>query len=265
MIVAEEQPDTNTQTTKDAKKKDSWCRKIYNGIVRRPLRFAFRVAAASLIMTAIPTTFEWYGYSMLDTDDRTNIITSIDPYARHLTDGEITMAKEVFGDQIDYNTVKVFDRRFMFILGNNHAQAMAPNGNIYYPDSSRYSDDFSQDNSRSKKALFMHEMTHVWQYQHGVDLPGSALLEYLSHGCDYGEAYKVDTTTPKKFEEYGIEQQAEIVEEYVHNRKKPTERTRVCADILSEVFDIEPLTRPTISPEKTINTASGTVPKVLAP
>ena len=81
---------------------------------------------------------------------------------------------------------------------------MAPTGNIHFhPDSPLWSEDFSKERL-SLQGLFIHEMTHVWQAQKG----GRFYLPLLRHPfCRYG----FDLKPGKSFENYGLEQQAEIV------------------------------------------------------
>lgn len=87
---------------------------------------------------------------------------------------------------------------------------MAPNGNIYYPaKNTSYEDDLGGSNvDLGKKALFIHEMTHVWQHQQGVRIRG----RYLLNPSDRVYEYQFEPNKP--FGDYGIEQQADIVRDY---------------------------------------------------
>lgn len=79
---------------------------------------------------------------------------------------------------------------------------MAPRGTIHFhPRSGIYSEDFSAA-PLAVQALFVHEMTHVWQHQQGIFLP---LRRHPF--CRYAYAIKPG----QSFEKYGLEQQAEIV------------------------------------------------------
>ena len=55
---------------------------------------------------------------------------------RPLTAGEIAMASQLFGDAIDYNRVRVFNRRYLPYLQPKNC-AMTPNGSIYFHHSCR--------------------------------------------------------------------------------------------------------------------------------
>jgi len=78
---------------------------------------------------------------------------------------------------------------------------MAPTGNIHFhPDSPLWSEDFSRERL-SLQALFIHEMTHVWQAQ----TRGRFYLVLMRHPfCRY--AYELEPG--KQFGSYGLEQQA---------------------------------------------------------
>jgi hypothetical protein len=121
---------------------------------------------------------------------------------RPLTPGEITIARSVFGDTIDYASVRLFKRKWWPFHPRN--AAMAPMGNIYFhPDGGAWSEDFSNE-SLSRQGFFIHEMTHVWQAQ----TKGRFYLPLMRHPfCRYHY-----TLIPERsFDRYGLEQQAEIV------------------------------------------------------
>ncbi|MFU8927170.1 zinc protease [Acinetobacter puyangensis] len=146
---------------------------------------------------------------------------------RYLTSGEITMAKLVFKDSIDYTKVKII-RSGAWSLPTFSNNAMTPFGNIYLP-SQEYekNKDFSKADSASEKHWFIHEMTHVWQYQLGTS---NAWLG-IKQGCKGGytsdahspdssgdsdlKAYVTDISgadANKKFKEFNFEQQGRIIE-----------------------------------------------------
>jgi hypothetical protein len=119
---------------------------------------------------------------------------------RKLTDGEIALACSVFGDAIDYGRVRIARRKWAFFQPRE--TVMAPTGKIHFhPGGTRYRDDFAAA-SLADQALFIHEMTHVWQHQKGIFLP---LARHPFCRYDY-------TLRPgRPLHRYGIEQQAEIV------------------------------------------------------
>ena len=122
--------------------------------------------------------------------------------SRPLTTGEITLARSVFGDAIDYSKVRMILGKWWPLQPRN--AAMAPMGDIWFhPAAGGWSDDFSRE-PLGRQAFFIHEMTHVWQAQKG----GRFYLPLMRHPfCRY--RYRLKPGKP--FRRYGIEQQAEIV------------------------------------------------------
>ena len=119
---------------------------------------------------------------------------------RRLTDAEVRLSQSVFGGAIDYATVRLHNRKWAFFQPRN--VVMAPDGHIWFhPRGGLYCDDFCRQ-SIELQALFLHEMTHVWQHQRGIFLP---LRRHPF--CRYDYALKPG----QRFERYGLEQQAEIV------------------------------------------------------
>lgn len=123
---------------------------------------------------------------------------------RPLSTGEFDNATALFGSAIALDRVKVHARRYLPFQPRN--VAMAPNGHIYFPKPS-YKPDFST--SVPDLAWILHELTHVWQHQHGiwVRLRGALAVGRYDYG-DLGE-------TDRAFTRFNIEQQAAIVGDYV--------------------------------------------------
>lgn len=122
--------------------------------------------------------------------------------ARPLTDGEVELARTMFGDSIDYGRVRLVRRRWWPFQPKGIV--MAPTGNIHFhPDSPNWSDDFSRERM-ALQGLFIHEMTHVWQAQS----KGRFYLPLMRHPfCRYSYSLQ----DGRAFHDYGLEQQAEIV------------------------------------------------------
>jgi hypothetical protein len=121
---------------------------------------------------------------------------------RPLTPGEITLARSVFSDAIDYSRVKMVKGKWWPFHPRN--AAMAPMGDIYFhPEGGVWSEDFSKERL-GRQGFFIHEMTHVWQSQ----TKGRFYLPLMRHPfCRY--SYEIEPGKP--FGRYGLEQQAEIV------------------------------------------------------
>jgi hypothetical protein len=119
---------------------------------------------------------------------------------RRLTAGERALAQEIFGDGIDAARVRVFavpvwDRAF--VAG---ARLM-----IWPARAARR--DFTL-TPLETLAVFVHELTHVWQAQHGVWLPWAKLK-----AGDGAAAYAYDLEAGPPFPAMNIEQQAMVVED----------------------------------------------------
>ena len=121
---------------------------------------------------------------------------------RSLTPGEITLARSIFGEAIDYSKVRLVKGKWWPFHPRN--AAMAPSGNIYFhPHSGGWSGDFSKE-PLWRQGFFIHEMTHVWQAQRG----GAFYLPLMRHPFS---RYSYVLKAGKPFRRYGLEQQAEIV------------------------------------------------------
>jgi RHS repeat-associated protein len=131
--------------------------------------------------------------------------------SRPLTQGEIRMSKTIFGSAIDYTKPMVYNRPW---IAQSRWTAVTPNGNIYMRGDGTsvgdagglYRPDFSLEPNVYLRAVFIHEMTHVWQYQHGV---------WVKTRAAFNRRYSFDFSKlgTKDFKKYGLEQQAMIVED----------------------------------------------------
>ena len=130
-----------------------------------------------------------------------------DPKQRALTPGEIELARSIFGDRIRYGDVTVYHAKAYSWQRDD--VTMAPDGNIYFPPGNPdYCDDFSTA-SVEAQAHFLHEMTHVLQHQE--DIP--VAVEWFFHSrYQYDLLDQNGNALP--FDTFGVEQQAEIVQDY---------------------------------------------------
>ncbi len=122
--------------------------------------------------------------------------------ARPLTEPEKQLTRSMFGAAIDPDRVRIRRARWWPLQPRN--ALMAPDGDIWcHPHGPNYRDCYASA-SLTMQALFVHEMTHVWQAQRG----GHWYLLLMRHPfCRYDYVLKPG----KPFRRYGIEQQAEIV------------------------------------------------------
>ncbi|HCF3585963.1 TPA: DUF2345 domain-containing protein, partial [Pseudomonas aeruginosa] len=129
---------------------------------------------------------------------------------RALSEGEISLAKGVFGDSIDYSTVRLRNEDYVPWQGKDYV--MAPNGHIYFGEELRGVADWSLE-SLQRQGLFIHEMTHVWQHQHGVNV---LLVGAYQQARQFllGDQYAYRLEPGKTLKDYNIEQQGDIVRDY---------------------------------------------------
>ena len=122
---------------------------------------------------------------------------------RNLTSGEVALAREMFGDAIDYGAVTI--RRAKFMPFQPRRITMAPMGHLHFhPRGDAYRDDFGLA-PLGAQGLFIHEMVHVWQTQ----TRGRWYLVMRRHPfC----RYRYTLSPGKPLAAYGIEQQAMIVQ-----------------------------------------------------
>jgi len=119
-----------------------------------------------------------------------------------MTQGERDLARSIFGDALDCGIVQIKRQRWFPLQPRN--VVMAPTGHVHvHPHGDLWSDDYSCD-TIAMQGLFLHEMTHIWQTQ----TRGRLYLPLMRHPfCRYRYALRPGW----KFEDYGLEQQAEIV------------------------------------------------------
>lgn len=129
-----------------------------------------------------------------------NDMKQSDDSVRELTTGEIALARTVFGSRIDYEKVKIHHDSYLpFGLQDEHT-AMTPNGEIYFR--YWYRDDFSK-SLPFLRHLFIHEMSHVWQRERGMNVIGRGLVSWMV-------SYRY-TLDGRLLSEYPMEQQAQII------------------------------------------------------
>ena len=121
---------------------------------------------------------------------------------RPLTPGERALANAMFGPALDLDPVTVRRRKWFPFQPKD--VIMAPTGHVHvHPGSQLWSQDYAGE-PLGLQALFLHELTHVWQTQE----KGKLYLPLMRHPfCRYRYTYEEG----RPFERYGIEQQAELV------------------------------------------------------
>lgn len=163
----------------------------------------FRRAALGLIIGASISANERTGYNGFDfLGAEFNLACAIDPTCRKLTEEEIELAREYFGDDLDYSTVNYFNRAPLWgFRKQENAIAVSSSGNIYEMNEEFYDagNDFLISN------VFLHEMHHVWQWQNGH-------LNPLKKRREHDGTYQYNINEYERFLDFGIEQQGEIIQ-----------------------------------------------------
>lgn len=135
---------------------------------------------------------------------------------RHLTVGEIELAKKVFQDLIEYEKVRVF--AMPFLPWQLDDILMAPNGSLYVNESI-FCEDYSQ-SSLAMQGVFIHEMAHILQYQKGINVILQGLFLQSAYYLSFQKynPYKYTFIKGKPFRKYNIEQQGDIARDIFFNK-----------------------------------------------
>ena len=120
---------------------------------------------------------------------------------RRLTVGEQALAREVFGGGIAPDRIRIFSLPLW-----NRAFVAGPRL-IVWPSSTVRADFSDSATPLNVQAVFVHELTHVWQAQNGISL----LLAKIKAG-DSDAAYRYELLDSEVFATMNIEQQAMVVE-----------------------------------------------------
>lgn len=137
---------------------------------------------------------------------------------RNLTAGEIALAEDVFRHSIQYERVKIHHKKYFYFQPDN--SGMTPSGEIYATGAA-YLEDYSLAADVESKTLFIHEMAHVWQKHNRIlNLRWAALSMQIKHRFDYSRAYPYFLRPDATLLDYGIEQQASMIEDYFRVVKK---------------------------------------------
>lgn len=122
---------------------------------------------------------------------------------RYLTQGERALAQEIFAHHLQLDDIQIIAHRLIL-----KGYALSPNGHIYFHPQD-YCADFSQQ-EMMYQAWLIHELVHVWQLQQGIAVVRKALLD---------RRYRYLLEQGKHFLEYGVEQQAQMVQDYFIRKK----------------------------------------------
>ncbi len=136
---------------------------------------------------------------------------------RPLNENEASFAFGIFGRQINPLIVR---QHFNPIACAGIAATVASKTDINYWSKEYFSNDFTRDNDPFNFGTFIHESTHIWQNQTNHQYTD---WQFVNKPDKY--AYPIDI---KKwsFENYSIEQQAAIIEDYARYFLRPQGQTR---------------------------------------
>lgn len=137
---------------------------------------------------------------------------------RGITPGETAMLRDVFGDAVAYDKIRVHHSaaadlylRAIRSDGVSHKNLIIMPRNCDAADYAVASDDYLQ-------YTFMHETCHVWQVQNGL-MPGTLKMVFHNYtklipGHDGLEEYRYDLQSGQDLTTYNIEQQASIITDF---------------------------------------------------
>lgn len=148
--------------------------------------------------------------------------------ARFLTSGEMALLRPIFADTLPYNDQ---------IIGDNSSEwggywnSITPH-NIPRLAKPIWTYDFSRA-SFGDRWIFIHEMTHAWQWYHGGNNVLSAAGLWMRYGSDYDSAYDYNFDDGNSLFDFNFEQQACIVADYwyVSNGLVPQNAKGMRADL----------------------------------
>lgn len=123
--------------------------------------------------------------------------------ARPLTEHERNEARRVFGGALDLARVSVREHRVMGSLG--YARALP--WRIYFPPESFARPGFVP--------WLIHELTHIWQYQHGIPfavVAWNALWREYDYGGEAG--LRAARAAGRRFTDFNTEQQGDILRDF---------------------------------------------------
>ncbi|MEP5168132.1 MAG: hypothetical protein ABJQ23_16080 [Shimia thalassica] len=192
--------------------------------------------------------------------------------SRPLTPSEIAFAQDIQGDTINISKVRMtrdvplgvatfqiekrprltcrerlFPERDAKTVTVSPAAVVLWNRVLFSKDwyTADYLKDYPQQIDLVAAMLFAHEITHVWQWQNR-DLTGYSPWGAAREHQNGSDPYLFDIETQTSFLDYGYEQQASIVEEYLCCALLDPDapRTHRMKGLLDEVFPLQSLPQP---------------------
>jgi len=142
-----------------------------------------------------------------------------------LSDGERALAVRLFGDSLDPERVRVHGRGWLHLA----RVPMAPFGQLYFPRDWYCHDFTAQPLADSAVAsglrlfnTFVHELVHAWQYQNGCPVCWRGGLIGVTRALRLRrEPYRYRLDAAATLGDYGLEQQASLIADYMTLRERP--------------------------------------------
>ncbi|MDN0081540.1 hypothetical protein QU487_02040 [Crenobacter sp. SG2305] len=144
---------------------------------------------------------------------------------RPLSDAECALASRVFGVSLDPERVRLYGHGWL----NVARVPMAPFGQLYFP-RDWYCRDFAVQplpDSAVASGLrlfntFVHELVHAWQYQNGCPVCWRGGLIVITRALRLRrEPYHYRLDPAATLGDYGLEQQASLIADYVTLAERP--------------------------------------------
>jgi hypothetical protein len=129
---------------------------------------------------------------------------------RQLTAGERAFLAPLFRDAVDYDAIRIVRGRAFPLQGRRTLVTIREA--VFVPDEV-YVDDYAN-SSAARQAVLVHEVAHVWQYVNGIGVIRGAMSALVASGGRYGRAYRYQLLPGRDLTDYGIEQQASILQHY---------------------------------------------------
>ncbi|RJS20280.1 hypothetical protein DRW03_20845 [Corallococcus sp. H22C18031201] len=135
------------------------------------------------------------------------VLSGLETLGRRLTDAEVARLRPIFGGSLDYGAVRVKEGP-LGLLGVT-GRAFAHGDTVFLPPG----------DSAADFGLLVHELTHVWQHQHGgtAYLSAALLAQYLGDGYDWRKA----VSQRRRWAELNPEQQAQLIQDAVEAHLVP--------------------------------------------
>lgn len=130
---------------------------------------------------------------------------------RVMTPAETALIKGIFAGQIDTTQIKLYlhPEKYDDAVGSVASSRAAD-----FWGSDNHSGDYTKGNNAENFGTFVHELTHVWQNQTNDRFTSSYVPE--------GNKYLYPLEAKYKFTDYGVEQQAAMVEDYARRFLHPS-------------------------------------------